>query len=77
MQHPALISFCAIMQRSGEEITRCAHKGRVPVIHVRYTPFFCVYCVPYNWSQVHKYTNIMDYVEMYDKNYGVQIVELE
>ena len=54
-----------------------AYKGRVPLIHVRYTPFFCVYCVPYNWSQVHKYTNIMDYVEMYDKNYGVQIVELE
>ena len=41
-----------------------AHKGRVPLIHVRYAPFFCVYCVPYNWSQVHKYTNIMDYVEM-------------
>ena len=24
-----------------------------------------------------RYTNTMDYVEMYDKNYGVQIVELE
>ena len=34
---------------------QCAHKGRVPLIHVRYAPFFCVYCVPYNWSQVHKY----------------------
>ena len=45
-------------------LSRYAHKGRVPVIHVRYAPFFCVYCVPYNWSQVHKYTTIMDYVEM-------------
>ena len=69
-----LVSLCPTLHSTCRQR---AYKGRVPLIHVRYTPFFCVYCVPYNWSQVHKYTNILDYVEMYDKNYGVQIVELE
>ena len=50
--------------QNGGEDTRCAYMDWVPLIQVRYTPFFCVYRVLCVIGQVHKYTNNMDYVEM-------------